>query len=89
MRELAEELAVEVTIGRLLYVGGFSNGSKDYRLEAYETSLIGREFQLSEHVELRWVEPSSLLSLDLSDSDRQVAEALFSPETVEPPLVKR
>ncbi len=77
VREFAEELAVAVTVGRRLYVGAFTNGTKDYRLEAWEAILLGRDFRLSEHQEVRWVEPAELLVLDLSDSDRQVAEALF------------
>jgi len=76
VREFAEELAVPVAVGRRLYVGSFSNGPKDYVLEAWETTLLGREFRLVEHTELRWVDLSDLRTLDLSDSDRQVAEAL-------------
>lgn len=79
VREFAEELAVPVTVGRRLFVGEFSNAGKSYRLEAWETMLLGREFRLSEHRELRWVTPAELAGLDLSDSDRQVAEALFGP----------
>lgn len=77
VREFAEELAVPVTIGRRLFVGEFTNAGRLYRLEAWETTLQAREFRLAEHRELRWVGPDELLRLDLSDSDRQVAEALF------------
>lgn len=84
VREFAEELAVPVSVGRRLYVGTFANGSKTYRLEAFETILLGREFRLTEHQELRWVDATELLSLDLSDSDRQVATALYGPVTIEP-----
>jgi mutator protein MutT len=84
VREFAEELAVPVSVGSRLYVGSFTNGAQEYRLEAFETTLLGREFRLTEHQELKWVAPAELLSLDLSDSDRQVAVALFSPVMVEP-----
>jgi len=83
IREFHEELSVPVTIGRLLYVGEFSNGPKTYRLEAWETHLVSREFHLTEHQELRWVSLDDLKNLDLSDSDRQVAEALGKPQAVE------
>jgi len=83
IREFAEELAVPVSLGKRLYVGSFTNGNKSYRLEAWETTLLGREFRLTEHQELRWVEPAELLGLDLSDSDRQVAESLYGPGAVE------
>ena len=84
VREFAEELSVPVTIGQRVFVGGFSNGSKTYRLEAWETRLLSRDFRLSEHQELRWVALADLGSLDLSDSDRQVAEALAASPVVEP-----
>ncbi len=79
VREFAEELAVPVAVGRRLFVGEFTNAGRVYRLEAWETTLLGREFRLSEHRELRWVFPAELTALDLSDSDRQVAQALFGP----------
>lgn len=78
VREFAEELSAGVTVGRLLFVGGFSNGDKRYRLEAWETELQSRDFTLTEHQEVRWVTLDQLAALDLSDSDRQVAEALAS-----------
>lgn len=81
VREFAEELAVPVAIGRRLHVGSFHNGVKAYRLEAWETTLLAREFRLTEHEELRWLPLVEVERLDLSDSDRQVVEALV---TVEP-----
>ena len=83
IREFAEELAVSVSLGRRLYVGSFTNGDKSYRLEAWETILLSRDFRMIEHQEIRWVDPTELLLLDLSDSDRQVAEALYGVGMVE------
>ena len=82
-REFAEELSVPVSVGRRLFEGAFHNGPKTYRLEAWETTLLGRNFRLTEHQEVRWVLPHQLAALDLSDSDRQVAEALV--QTIESP----
>lgn len=83
VREFAEELSVQVSVGKCLFVGSFSNGAKTYRLEAWSTNLVTRDFRLAEHDELRWVRGEDLGTLDLSDSDRQVAEALLVPGTVE------
>ena len=82
IREFAEELAIPVEVGHRLYVGSFTNGTKTYRLEAWETTLLSREFKLIEHQELRWVLPDEMLRLALSNSDRQVAVALAA-QTVE------
>ncbi len=76
-REFAEELSIPVAVGRRLFEGSFRNGAKTYRLEAWQTTLLGRDFRLTEHQEIRWVAPDQLRNLDLSDSDRQVAEALL------------
>jgi len=83
VREFAEELSVQVSVGDRLFVGSFTNGSKTYRLEAWTTRLVTREFRLADHDELRWVALPDLVALDLSDSDRQVAEALGLPRAVE------
>jgi len=87
VREFAEELAVSVTVGARLFVGAFQNGPKSYRLEAYQTTLVTRAFELFEHQELRWATPAEVAALDLSDSDRQVAQALWG--AVEPPARNR
>lgn len=83
VREFAEELSVEVVVGHRLYVGAFQNGAKTYRLEAWETRLVGRQFRPTEHQELRWLSLVDVGLLDLSDSDRQVADALASESAVE------
>jgi mutator protein MutT len=83
VREFDEELSVPVAVGRRLFVGAFTNGTNEYRLEGWEVTLLSRDFHLTEHQELRWVPPAELGQLDLSDSDRGVAEALAGPGTVE------
>lgn len=78
VREFEEELAVKVEVGALRATGQFTNGTKLYRLEAYDARLVTRDFRMTEHQELRWVAAEDLAALDLSDSDRQVADALAS-----------
>ena len=78
VREFAEELAVPIEVGPLLFVGSFSHAGLRFRLEAWGATLGRRDFRLTEHQELRWVKPGELAALDLSDSDRQVAEYLAS-----------
>jgi len=79
VREFAEELSVGIRVGRLLFEGSFTNGEKSYRLEAWETTLLTRDFCLTEHQELRWGSWNELAALDFSDSDRQVFDSLFAP----------
>lgn len=76
-REWLEELGVQVRVGSKLFSGSFSNGNKDYVLEAWQVDLDGQTANLNEHTALLWATPAEMVSVDLSDSDRQVAEFLL------------
>ena len=75
-REFLEELGVPVQVGKKLYETQFQNGANNYLLEAWTVELAGQPARLSEHQDLRWLEIPAILELDLSMSDRDVAEFL-------------
>ncbi|NNM67166.1 MAG: NUDIX domain-containing protein [Spirochaetales bacterium] len=75
-REFLEELGVPVQVGKKLCETQFQNGPHTYLLEAWAVELAGQPSRLSEHQELRWLELPAVLELDLSMSDRNVAEFL-------------
>lgn len=77
-REFLEELAVKIKVDQRLYTGQFSNRGKDYILEAWAITLLSDRLIPLEHSEVGWFLPAEVLALDLSDSDRQVAEALLN-----------
>jgi 8-oxo-dGTP diphosphatase len=75
-REFLEELGVPIQVKEKLYETHFQNGPKNYLLEAWSVELAGLPERLSEHQALRWLEIPAILELDLSLSDRNVAEFL-------------
>jgi 8-oxo-dGTP diphosphatase len=76
-RELAEELDVQAHVGRFLCQAFYEGEGVSLELLVYRVDGVHGVPALREHEELRWVRPDELLSYDLADSDRAVAERLF------------
>lgn len=68
VRELREELAVEVRCGAR--IGVDVPLSRGMVLRAYRAELVSGEPVALEHSQLRWVDAEELLSMDLVDNDR-------------------
>ena len=76
VRELAEELAIEVRIGARLGVYPYDYGDVNIELAVYYASLLAGIPRALEHRAVCWVEPDKLLSYDLAAADIPVAKAL-------------
>jgi 8-oxo-dGTP diphosphatase len=76
-RELAEELDVRASIGKLLCSASYEGDGVSLELLVYKVEKFSGTPVLREHQELRWVAPSDLGSYDLADSDRTVVKALY------------
>lgn len=80
-REIREELAIEVEVGDL-----FCSSTVSYTPEwtitllAYRTTLISGVFNLSDHDEIRWVEPADLVNYDFPEADKAIVEKLLAVE---------
>ena len=75
VRELSEELAVEVTgTGELLL--RVDDAGSEFVIEFVEAQFTGEPVAL-EHAQLAWVTPAELLSYALAPSDRVFATALL------------
>ncbi len=72
-REFEEELSVAIEVLDLIGMTTFQNGDNQYQLEAWEIELHSQNFILHEHQAVHWAELSTLLEMDLSDSDRKIA----------------
>lgn len=75
-REWLEELEVDVKIGKELGQVNFSNKGKNYLLHGFFVTPIHEQWILHEHTEFRWATKEEILSLPLSDSDRDLASYL-------------
>jgi 8-oxo-dGTP diphosphatase len=74
VRELAEELGVQVAVGERL--GGDIPLNTTTTLRAYRASLIRGEPHPHEHGALRWVTAAELHDIDWAPADRQCLAAL-------------
>jgi 8-oxo-dGTP diphosphatase len=70
-REIMEELAIDITVGRALNVSEYTyeNGRTIRLLPYLATMAIDMEPVANEHAELRWVKADDLLELDWAAAD--------------------
>lgn len=78
IRELREELAMQVEIGK--HFKTIIHQYEDVKVEliAYYCRFIQADFILTDHDEIKWVEKRELLSFNLAPADVPIAEAIAS-----------
>ena len=69
VRELREELGIEVGVGQHVKTALWSDGQRWIELVGYRCILVDGEPTPREHAEIRWVEPGVLQSLDWAPAD--------------------
>jgi 8-oxo-dGTP diphosphatase len=69
VRELREELDIEVTVADCLGVSDWDGGRRPLRLVAYRCTLHGTEPHAHEHDALAWVGPDALDDLRWAPAD--------------------
>jgi 8-oxo-dGTP diphosphatase len=75
VRELREELGLEVEVGRELASVTHDYGDVFITLVPFRCTPTGAEPHPREHVEARWCTPDEIDALDLADADRPVLAA--------------
>jgi len=79
-RELEEELGVSTRVGDLLCSVPFSGTLTAFELLVFRTELLSESFKLTDHDELRWLEPAEMDENLFSDPDRPVVRMLAARE---------
>ncbi len=69
IRELAEELAVRVEVGRPMAPVLWNYGDKRIRLLAFHCRIVSGEAQALEHEEIRWCRPEKFGELRWAEAD--------------------
>ena len=77
VREILEELCVEIQVHQWLGQGSADGNGRTIQLDVYACSLVGGEPQPVEHAELRWLEGDQLHDLDWAESDIPVLPAVI------------
>jgi 8-oxo-dGTP diphosphatase len=84
-RELEEELGVEARVGEFLCSVPFAGSTASFELIVFRAELFGDDFRLTDHDEIRWLEPAEMDEGLFSKPDRPVVRLLAGrqggPET--------
>ncbi|WP_373513884.1 (deoxy)nucleoside triphosphate pyrophosphohydrolase [Persicitalea sp.] len=83
VREIREELCVEILIGERLPVTDRNDVWRTIRLVPFVCELASDEIILTEHEQILWLSPEELLELDWAEADRGVLLNYFKYLTIE------
>jgi len=75
-RELEEELGVEARVGEFLCSVPFSGSFAAFELVVFRAELLGDDFCLTDHDEIRWLAPEEMDEALFSKPDRPVVRML-------------
>lgn len=76
VREIREELALEVAVGPLLHTVNWHYPSFHLRMHCYACTLLGGELTLREHADARWLAADALDTVPWLPADVDVLPAL-------------
>ena len=74
LREIGEELAIEIEVGSRVAAHAFTVREKSYCLHVYWASITEGTPRADEHHALSWVTLDQLLTYDLAPADIPIAE---------------
>lgn len=77
-REIREEMHCKITIGEKVEYTAYEYDFGIVHLTTYICKLIEGEPVLTEHVDIKWLEPSELTSLDWAPADIPAIERLVN-----------
>lgn len=77
-REIEEELAIKIKLVRCIGQFPFDATSFRMNLLAFEAKAINEDFQILDHLDVRWVWPNDLQNYRLSPADDPVFPALLT-----------
>lgn len=78
IREIKEELSLEISVGPSLGEVPFEKSGREFMLTVYVCQLIGGELTFREHDSAEWVGPRSLDPRRLSAPDRPFIQRFLS-----------
>ena len=75
VREIREELEVEIRIGDRLPLSTRDDGWREIQLVPFVCGLLTFDIKLTEHEQILWLFPDELDALDWAEADRDVIES--------------
>lgn len=77
-RELEEELGVRAVAGEILCSVPFEGPVSSFELVVFRTEILSRDFRLTDHDQVLWLEPAEMDERIFSKPDRPVVRLLVS-----------
>lgn len=78
VREIYEELSVQVEVGKLLHTVEWDYPAFHLRMFCYACRILSGEPQLKEHVDCRWLSKESINTVDWLPADVDLLPHLFA-----------
>lgn len=72
VREISEELTIQIEVFRQLMPVQFDYGSKQIHLIPFACKIISGEITLTEHVAQKWIDFEEWTTIDWSGADREL-----------------
>lgn len=79
-REIREELGVPARAGELICSVPFEGALRSFELVVFRTELLSDDFVMTDHDEIRWLEPGRMDESVFSKPDRPVVRLLAGRE---------
>lgn len=76
IREIKEELTIDIKVDKYIGEKNFSYPDKDIRLIALKCQKISGNIQLTEHEDIKWVEKSELDNYKFAPADEFIIEKI-------------
>ena len=73
-RECMEELAIEISVGRMLHQTVIETPGRMLRLNFFAAEITGGTLTRKEHAEIKWAAPEELAKYDFCPSDKEFLE---------------
>jgi 8-oxo-dGTP diphosphatase len=74
IREIREELGVEISIVKKMVASVYDQGEQIIRLIPFQCRLISGEVRLTEHAAFLWLAPAELNGMDWAEADLPVVK---------------
>lgn len=74
VREIREELNIDIEILEKMMAVDFDYGFKKIRLIPFLCSPSNSEIRLNEHNDFKWIEPAELGQIDFSEADKKLIQ---------------
>ena len=77
IRELHEELEIDVNINKFFYQVEHDYPDFHLSMAVFDCQLISKEMKMNVHKGIKWLQPQDIMSLDWAAADIPVAEQIF------------